>query len=499
MLRPLLIAVLALAAGCSKGGGAPPLDGGLADAPAFDGAVPVDVPDPLAPPPVVPEATIPAPRSGSRIKVGAWQTADGMLGETFWWDSQLKTECAWKPAADGVHRCVPDPAIRAFPTTFGDPMCTQPVLTGPTPGCTPRPAYIATPIGSTCPIAFAAANLGAPVHLNTLYRSNEMAVCEGYPHTESFERPLYNFGPEIPPAMLVGAEVRVGPAAGGLAPVFLDGQDGSSGFLTWRDVAGGFDCQLRTAGDGQLRCLPTVLGTIGTGSTLYYTDSACKILDGHGDRSTCAADSGFVSESRIAGCAERTIVHRAGTRLSQYYFKGADGVCEEANPSRITDHFAPGEEVAPSTFQPGAVAMVAGPGRLQPLVHTTAAGARAYGSLWDSTVGVRCNRSVARDGSTRCVGFPLQITLDLNITSFADPACKTPLVAGGCLRTIGVLERDTCPTRFHFYQVGAQHTGPAYRWLGGLCQVDPKPFGPLHQLSAEVDPAALVELTRTIP
>jgi hypothetical protein len=72
------------------------------------------------------------------------------------------------------------------------------------------------------------------------------------------------------------------------------------------------------------------------------------------------------------------------------------------------------------------------------------------------------------------------------------------LHSGGCTRTIGIIESGTCPSRFHFYQLGARHTGTVYNRPTGYACTPVEHTGDLYQLSGEIDPSTLVELKRTI-
>lgn len=71
------------------------------------------------------------PIDGSRLKAMYRKGEDGSRDYTgAWWDGQLKIECSYQRASDGVERCLPAmmAITKAVSGLFTDPACTQAVI-----------------------------------------------------------------------------------------------------------------------------------------------------------------------------------------------------------------------------------------------------------------------------------------------------------------------------------------------------------------------------------
>jgi hypothetical protein len=503
-IRLTLALAMGLAA-CRTGETSMPVvagDGGV-DAPATgpDAAPP---PDPLAPPPDSPPLTIPPPQSGSRIKAGRWQTEEGVASGFFWWDSQLGTECVWLPAAEGGYRCLPEPTLGYGPTLFSDPDCTHAVIIPPASdplSCeAPHPPrYNRTLVPDTCPPAFMTGALGTLGKPMTTYFSRDAAgACT--PSNYIPDQPSYDFPDPLPAEMLATGTMRIGPAVGRLVPVFIHGDDGAEGFVSWHDVQGGFDCQIGTASDGQLRCLPVVLGQYGTGreDLRPYADPACKVAAAVGTHSSCALEGGFLSGPVQIRCGSGTTINRPGNRLPSYYTKGTDG-CSRRDASHVLDRFEVGAVVPPDTFEPATRALLPG-GRLRALTYTGPSGTMFADTFWDTKLGTRCRRMTASDGTARCVGYPLSLSLDVVSTFFADDQCRVGLFSGGTcgISFLGLLVQGSCPIRTDYHHLTG-HTGPTYTLENGACVARSPRAGTVLYDIVPAPPASLVEFKRVIP
>jgi hypothetical protein len=125
------VAVYAIIAACSSGGGFNGNDAGK------DGKGPV------------PDALADVSQSGSRLKAQYYAGADGSRAYAGMYDTTLKTPCAFATAADGSSRCLPAGAGSIAATdTFSDSSCTQPIYAAPM-GCTQAPSFIST-VSASC-------------------------------------------------------------------------------------------------------------------------------------------------------------------------------------------------------------------------------------------------------------------------------------------------------------------------------------------------------------
>jgi hypothetical protein len=124
------------------------------------------------------------------------------------------------------------------------------------------------------------------------------------------------------------------------------GTDGSSEFIGWHDSLRNEDCAFRTSGDGQVRCLPS-----GAGTGSYYSDATCtNAIVPVGPGCVPAYVTTAVYGSSCAGLTAETHVFQVGPKFTGANVWTQSGTCTPMPTPSMTDFYAVGGEVAPSSF-----------------------------------------------------------------------------------------------------------------------------------------------------
>jgi len=388
--------------------------------------------DPLQPPaidpsfgPVDPTPVLTAEAgSGSRLKA-VWAIGPG--GERVlrhWRDTKLDFNCLFSTAADGKWRCLPLHSV--FPGAFHtDPACTVRAVAG----FGGMGEKFVKMDASSCPPGVAIHRVGREVPGASRFRlvrhrrllpSEDSSSCEAAPMTTEFERSLvvYEIGEEIPPENFVAGTLRREPASGPLAPTLLVGEDGSREFWLWSRAAGGGECVVGLAADGELRCLPrSVVGAFGA-----FSDSACGASAGTARTTSTCQEVELVRGPHKGRCPVLTSIFRGGKRLPTGYALGDSNGCAVASGV----YFAMGEEVPPTEFvaarrrrwhaSTGPLAI-----ELQEV-----AGSSVRTEFVDLRFDTRCKAESCND-DLRCAPTT---TLEVSHFYFADPTCSQPLADG---------------------------------------------------------------------
>jgi hypothetical protein len=432
-----------------------------------------------------------APTSGSRLKVGHYQAVDGASGAFFWRDSALDVTCSWLPGPDGRYRCAPGASASLSDIVFADPQCARAALSW---SATEPLSAITRTVSTTCPPSFAVRLVGPKLDQRVYYQRDERSgAC--YPEGVALAPgdALYALADEAPTA-LVSAVRRLGEAAGGVAPVFLDADDGSSLFLSWHDVARGLDCSAGTGADGQPHCLPRASAYFAAEAGIF-ADQLCGKEAASGTRSSCAPQTVILARLG-SGCAARTQLYAAAMRLERGYLRGASSCNSIGSPAQ--DYFTAGAEI-PATSLPAIAAGVLGEGRLQTKTERTSAGTVATNIFWDSQLGMDCGPLRTTDGLVRCVGFPRLLTSGAR--QFADPQCTRPVLdreAGWCSESIvGFSVPGAVASSYHLFRGQGLHAGPLYRKGTEGCVATPRSNESSYfLLGDELPPSVFAELER---
>lgn len=486
-MRHALLTTAALALACTSGddGRRPAGDGAAAD--RTDGGVAAGT-------------TLPANKSGSRIKALRWSTADGVAGPEVIRDATLGTDCWWTLTGQDRYHCLPRDRVFYYPVRFADPQCEQLVYTHTRLVCREPPRYLITPAtAATCPNSVRLFKRGAqrPERRYHFRHSSNQACATTAPITLGTNEELYDFGEELPLGDFVAGKLRMGAARGKLAPLFVDGEDGSSFNLGFRDMAGQFNCDITTGADGAQRCLPWQNGW----ASDAFSDSACTQPAGHGVKSSCAPEHTYLWKTQGMACGSRTSVFRATEKLAVGYQKFATS-CDPGTAAPYMDYFGLGEEVEAANLVAAPESVASGKGRLRAKTLANPAGSQPSFWIWDSKLEVNCRALLATDGTYRCV--PQYLAADLNL--YADDQCskRVALVGGsGCERKFAFRRvPDTCPERLQIFALTDEvHQGPVFV-LSGDARCAMAVVQPLYgeeasyrALGEEVPPEDFVEMT----
>jgi hypothetical protein len=157
----------------------------------------------------VPDATA-GPTSGSRLKVKYRIADDGAKAAvpTFWYDSQLDSDCSFQVGADGKERCLPLTSESArVEQFFGDASCTERIAYTYM-GCQVTYAYRYESDPAACVFKNLPTHVypvGAVITPATVYFRDDNDVCTGGGPNPSYV--YYTFGAEIPPSSFVAGSV----------------------------------------------------------------------------------------------------------------------------------------------------------------------------------------------------------------------------------------------------------------------------------------------------
>jgi hypothetical protein len=442
-------------------------------------------------------ATLPAPVSGTRLKVMLSQPVDGPEVLRGWFDQTRQEQCIWEQAADGVLRCQPANAITTNEPSFADPACTKRAIVKAMNAACPGPAvtYVRTTRAS-CPPAWTIARLGEKLAVTTLYYPAG-GNCVARPALRA-DQEAFAVGDEVPPAMFAGGKLTAGDAKGGrLAPVFLEGEDGSRVFASWRDTTTGADCFSSLSTDGTVRCLPGSLPVV----AFLRSEATCTAPAVISPKTTCTdADKRVLVQTISSQCPTRvTVTHLTG-KLTGAFTQPAGGQCMPATVvnDAVDIWGVDAQPVDPGMFAPTTWGVTGGSTRLRARTEGTAAGIVMLGSFWDAKLHARCGSTTAADGVIRCLpqrlGTPVY---------YEDAACTGPpslVLVGNGECQVGYVERteNVCPPRAHVNKLGDPYLGATFRQDAqrGCIRVTANPGFQAYRVGAEVPAAEFVEVRR---
>jgi hypothetical protein len=476
--------------------------------PKRDTAEPDEAQEPDGPPPATdvgppreenfPEhpVTLPIPVGGTRLKLMVSQPVDGPEVLRNWFDDLRKEPCAFAWAADGVVRCLPVENLFTYEPAFADPACKMPAVVRSLGNCPATPLSYVTTTRPSCPQATIIARLGDKLAASAVYRLVG-GVCVPRGAALQPNQEAHAIGEEIPPAMFAAGKLVVGDAKGGrLAPVFVEGDDGSRMFRSWRDTTTGADCFSALATDGTYRCLPSSVPI----ESFVRSDTSCMVQAITSPKSSCAdADKRFVVQQISNQCPPGVQVSRLGGKLTGAFSSPAAGQCTAAVVDDGTDIWAVAvPAVDPTTFAPMTAGVTGGGTRLRARTDGTVAGTVIAPAYWDAKLHTRCSSAVASDGVIRCLPSRLAPPV-----YYDDAACAgTPGVAfvstGECeIAYVG--RTDTaCPPRAHVFALGEPYLGATYRMdaQGACIRVMARAGFQPYRVGAEVAATEFVEVRR---
>jgi hypothetical protein len=408
-----------------------------------------------------------ANRGGTRLHARYHATADGTNSFVGWFDSQLQTNCAFSPGADGQERCLPSAnVVNITSYYFKDAACTQPIVedvVGLRPCATP-PRYIRLADDTSCPNRTRVFSIGARLAGTSYFYRDDSNVCQAGTLNLG---PYYDVGAEVAAASFVSATETAGPNLSGVEPKRFNGSDGSQGFSRFVDTARNTTCTFRIAADGAQRCLPDTDALVNNAD---FSDAACTVRGTawrFTSMRTCPAPTlAILSEQN--GCVERLHMFGVGAATTPYYFNGKSCVVGE---NAIYPTFRLNAEQAATSFVAGPAGTFSASPRVQ--MSSIVLGGEPFDTKpYDTQRKEECSFRPAADGKLRCLP-----TNAVPTRFYADAQCTQPVVLStppppGCtiVPTIAVAEDSTsCPTRYRYFARGATVTSALFQKNDASC------------------------------
>jgi hypothetical protein len=416
-----------------------------------------------ATPPMLAVPLMDTPTYGTRLTADHGTDESALPGWQLY-DSRWQSHCKFEWAADGQLRCLPTTQVRYLtPTGFADPQCSQPVVVQRPASsfeCSgPPPPTLAIASRATCPISYAMHRLGPRL------AGNHFELVDGVCRETPGAAAVYQIGEAIAPTEFVSGIRRVGQAKGGIAPVFLEAEDGSRLFRGWHLPALATDCGFHLASDGKLRCLPPAASTI-FGEREQYGDALCSTPSTSIPRDACAASSLFVHRFLGDTCGERRFAVHPGLAKHENAHTRSSGACAPGPGSNGTaEYLSYAPEIAPGELVEAQLAISGGSGRVKHLAVVTPAGAARTIRFWDDRLGLICTPWSMADGTTRCL--PIEQATSGVAEYFSDDLCTRSLVLTpeGCTtpHAVSYAVRTCMVSPRLFGLTPSPHAGPVYR------------------------------------
>jgi hypothetical protein len=437
---------------------------------------------------------------GSRLAAIWLEGPDGGRHPYGFQDTERGEECWFAVAGDGEWRCLPRTASLDNAAYFSNATCTEPVYAD-YGAC--LPSMLQRAEVATCPQRRRLFALGGEILAPTaLYRRTRDGACVAatFPSAR-----IFGIGTEVDYTRFVGALPTRSSERGGLAEEYLAAEDGSREFTALWDAAGGRSCLPKLADDGTWRCLPSpALWTADElGADSGCVDRAASTLT---DPLACTSDRALLAGQPDAACVRRSRVFELGEELSSHWWAGASG-CSESTLEVGERVFRLGAEVPVAEFVPATVT----PTTAQRIrnVELELPGYWRYRDpvLRDPELnGVEVISMRSTDGVERWMPFAA-ISAAAAGWAFADPACTEPLAerleygSGDCAPLYVeqvVSESCTEGRTSRIFAIGEPYLGTVWWDVGGSC-IEELASGWSHfRIGAEVDPAALAPVVRTL-
>ncbi len=132
-----------------------------------------------------------------------------------------------------------------------------------------------------------------------------------------------------------------------LRAVFYEASDGARQFVRFRDTQRNEDCDMVTAADGVVRCLPTPSLT----ATVYFADTGCTVPVALISAGCTGALKKYLRAPAGAACAPTgSRIFPVGEMHTQTVYLGGDGNCLPVGSPNGFDVYSVGAEISPTEF-----------------------------------------------------------------------------------------------------------------------------------------------------
>lgn len=447
-------------------------------------------------------------KSGSRLKVQAITTSDGLRWVESLYDSRRKVGCSWATVAhDGASYCVSQDGVFTLPLPgnrgqyFFDANCTEGLLVnrGPAPSSTVLAQRTAS--GELQRLHA----LGVQVTATPYYLDHNTGACAQLAVPSGYI--AYRAGPEVTAGSLfVRGQVTPKLTRAGFTLHFMEGQDGFLGFSDIRDTARDTACVIARAKDQKLRCLPT--GDT-TAFSLGYTNAFANATCTERALASAFVVPRFGVATQGDRCDESRTVYDIGAELTQVHIQFGN-MCEPTTdlPAGLR-FFRTRNELPAANF------LEAREGDLKTYGRLKVRGAELDGVLklpreiHDTQLGAECGFLPDSQGTLRC--FPKSeayVPISGNRpTYYSDATCTRVLAATygeTCApsRYVNLYENAGSNTLSRTYALGARYEGIIHGWIQefpneppGCRQVEHPSGYTFYNLGEEIPATSLVQGT----
>jgi hypothetical protein len=447
------------------------------------------------------------PRSGTRLKVRWFQSAEGTRIFDSMYDSTLGTRCVFRKTSDGQYRCLPNSAIDplgagASSPVFADPQCSEHVSLNI--DCATAGPYYSEVTSNACDKTYSAFQVGAQVPsdggADAAIFSNLTGTCgkaSVFPPAAVDVRALT----AMPDSAFVSATLG-SVSAGRYSMTTYEATDGARYCALETDIQ---DTTLATPTysrpdpDHVVRLMPDI------SATGNFADSVCT-TPATLVTSACSTPAPFAVEA-LDTCGTSYVVRSVGALLDAGFFESAPpdaGSCTSASAPRPDAGATWHALTAPldaGMFGEVKTETTAGVGRLHYNENTSEGGFRwRTADAYDTQLGKTCTVLSPLDAKTRCAVYDSIAT-----TWYSDDKCTQPmyLVAPSpCLSATFPSATSTalvsaCPPRVAHISSTA-YTGAMWTKTKKGCFSIVIPGSVFYGIVDDIDPTTFAEVTEVI-
>ena len=271
------------------------------------------------------------------------QGSDGSQGFDHWVDATSASPCSLYEAADQTNRCLPNTDAAGASGLYTDSTCTTPAASTPDVGCG-APAY-GTTYGQDPQCGFFLRIFTVGPKLTSSPYAGTTANCT------AFKEPgfaFYSPGSEVPPSSFV--QVTLQPPSGNtrLQRINFATPGGLVQLSKWYDSSRHENCQLATAADGQVRCIPDQLSGLGNA----FRDAACTQPLVLWTTALCGSPAPYVISTDFNVCPPVSHIYPLGAQVTTATFYAGGGTsCTSVTLQSSESLYEVGAEIAPASFE----------------------------------------------------------------------------------------------------------------------------------------------------
>ncbi len=273
--------------------------------------------------------------------------------------------------------------------------------------------------------------------------------------------------------------------------------DGTQQFETWHDTQLDQDCFFFTAGDGQLRCLPSA-GMFANG--FDFADPGCsQPLAYFQPYGACTQVPTFIEGYDQSVCPARLHLYAVGLQKPAQHYCLSNGQCAQCTGSTQGTYYGEGPELAATMYVSATTQNGTAGGGLEPVFDQAADGARGFDHWNDATTQKACYFASAADNAIHCL--PSSSAGDSG--GFVDPGCSVDAYVvqhTGCPDpSLGVKFDQACPQLEHVVMLGGP-TSTLYFGSPGMCTASMPSAGfDWYAGGAEIAPSTYPSVTLSPP